>query len=73
MPIIVDTNFLCMLSFLIEKDGKEFHIWCPELKGCHSHGKTRAEAMQNLKDAIALYLEDTMEEDILEKDLSIAS
>ncbi|MFH1546676.1 MAG: type II toxin-antitoxin system HicB family antitoxin [Patescibacteria group bacterium] len=52
-------------TFRIEKDENEFHVWCPQLSGCHSHGKTRAEALKNLKDAIALYLEDLAEEDLL--------
>lgn len=47
----------------IEKDGNEFHSWSPELPGCHSHDKTVKEAMDNLKDAIQLYLETRMEED----------
>ena len=50
------------LSFEIEKDGKEYHTWCPELPGCHTHGKTVKEALENLKDAVLLYLEVVMEE-----------
>ena len=50
-----------MITFHIEKDGLEFHTWTPELQGCHSHGKTPQMAMNNLKDAISLYLEDCME------------
>ncbi|NBP69077.1 MAG: type II toxin-antitoxin system HicB family antitoxin, partial [Cytophagia bacterium] len=42
------------LTFRIEKDGEEFHSWCPELEGCHSHGKTQHEALENLKDAVQL-------------------
>jgi len=53
-----------MIQFFIEPDGKEFHAWCPELKGCHSHGKTEKIAMENLKDAISLYLEDVMQESL---------
>jgi len=30
---------------------------CPELPGCCSAGDTEAEAMENIKEAIALYLE----------------
>jgi predicted RNase H-like HicB family nuclease len=52
-------------TFRIEKDGEEFHVFCPQLSGCHSHGKTRAEALKNLKDAIQLYLEDVADEDLL--------
>lgn len=52
------------LTFKIEKDGEEFHSWCPELEGCHSHGKTQHEALENLKDAVQLYLDAMMEEEI---------
>ncbi|MBI5092213.1 MAG: type II toxin-antitoxin system HicB family antitoxin [Candidatus Hydrogenedentes bacterium] len=31
--------------------------WCPELPGCASAGKTELEAMENIKEAISLYLE----------------
>jgi predicted RNase H-like HicB family nuclease len=34
-------------SFEIEKDGNEYHTWCPELPGCHTHGKTVKEAIEN--------------------------
>ncbi|MBI5412341.1 type II toxin-antitoxin system HicB family antitoxin [Candidatus Peregrinibacteria bacterium] len=50
-----------MITFHIEPDGKQFHSYCPELKGCHSFGKNPAEAIKNLKNAIELYLEDEME------------
>lgn len=45
------------LSFKIEFDEDQFHSWCPELSGCHSHGSTVNEAMENLEDAVKLYLE----------------
>ena len=31
--------------------------YCPALKGCVTQGKTEKEAMNNLKEAIELYLE----------------
>ena len=61
------------LSFEIEKDGKEFHSWCPELPGCHTHGKTVKEAINNLKDAVNLYIETLIEEELTIKSLEIAS
>ena len=30
---------------------------CPSLPGCHSQGKTRDEALENIKEAIDLYIE----------------
>jgi len=47
-----------MITFRIEPDGEEFHAWSPELKGVHTHGATREEALANLREAIQLYLED---------------
>ena len=35
---------------------------CPSLKGCWSQGKTEQEAIKNIKEAIALYLEPDPEE-----------
>ncbi len=55
------------ITFQIEKDGTEYHTWCPELPGCHSHGSTVNDAMNNLKDAVKLYLEVIMEEQITKK------
>ncbi len=46
------------ITFEIEKDGDQWHTWSPELPGCHTHGKTVKEALENLKDAVQLYLED---------------
>jgi len=45
------------LSILIEKDNYGYFAYCPELKGCHSQGKTFEEAHENIKEAVELYLE----------------
>lgn len=50
-----------MFTFKIEKDGKHFHAYCPELKGCHTFGKTYLNALGHLKEAMILYLEDEIE------------
>ena len=34
-----------------------YHVWCPDLPGCASQGETREEAIENIQDAIAVYLE----------------
>jgi predicted RNase H-like HicB family nuclease len=49
-------------SVIIEKDQHGFYAWCPELKGCQSQGDTLEQAMDNIKEAIELYLE-TLPED----------
>lgn len=32
-------------------------VWCPELPGCVSAGETETEALENIREAIELYLE----------------
>ena len=49
------------LTFKLEKDGKKWHAYCPELHGCHTFGLTKAEALKHLKDAVMLYMEDEIE------------
>ena len=39
-----------------------FVVECPSLPGCISQGKTKEEAIQNIKEAIDLYVE-SLEED----------
>lgn len=38
------------------EDG-QFSIHCPSLKSCWSQGRTREEALVNIREAIELYLE----------------
>ena len=61
-----------MITFRIEKDENEYHAWSPELPGCHTHGRTVPEALQNLKDAVNLYLEVLMEEEIANETMEFA-
>jgi predicted RNase H-like HicB family nuclease len=35
----------------------DWAVWCPELPGCVSAGETEEEALENIREAIALYLE----------------
>ena len=48
------------LKIVLEK-GEDGYICvsCPSLKGCHSQGKTEAEAIKNIKEAILCFLEQT--------------
>ena len=47
------------LRVVVEYDpeAKGYGVYCPELPGCTSAGDTEEEALQNIKEAIALYLE----------------
>jgi predicted RNase H-like HicB family nuclease len=51
------------LKILIEKGEDDYFVASvPSLKGCWSQGKTREEALTNIREAIELYLEpDEME------------
>ncbi|ODG98886.1 hypothetical protein A4S05_07165 [Nostoc sp. KVJ20] len=60
-----------------EKDGG-YHAFYPILKGCHSQGDTFEEAIENITEAIELYLESLIadnqpipKEDLIVKPLRI--
>jgi predicted RNase H-like HicB family nuclease len=42
--------------FLEPCDEGGYHVWVPALPGCHSEGDTEDEALDNIREAIALYL-----------------
>ena len=44
-------------KIIVEKGEDGFVARCPALKGCWSQGKTAKEALQNIKEAVQLYLE----------------
>lgn len=50
---------------IIEGDKDGYYAYCPELKGCQTHGDTVEEALANLREAAELYLE-TLSPDELE-------
>jgi predicted RNase H-like HicB family nuclease len=43
---------------VVERDGKWFIAYCPEIPGANGQGKTKAECLKNLSEAIDLILED---------------
>lgn len=47
--------------FQKEKEGG-YSVWIPSLPGCASQGETFEEALDNIKEAIVLYLEDESED-----------
>ncbi|MEB3309295.1 MAG: type II toxin-antitoxin system HicB family antitoxin [Snowella sp.] len=60
-----------------EQDGG-YHAFCPILKGCHSQGDTVEETIENMTEAIELYLESLVadnlpipKEDLIVKPLSV--
>jgi len=44
---------------VLERDPEteDYAVWCPELPGCVSAGRTEEEALANIREAIALYIE----------------
>lgn len=43
---------------IVERDEKWFIAYCPEIAGANGQGKTKAECLKNLSEAIDLILED---------------
>ncbi len=71
-----DYHFTIILE---PEEGGGYHVFCPILKGCHSHGDTIEEAMENIREAISLYVESLRahsepvpEEDFLIKPIRVA-
>ena len=40
-----------------DEETGDWAAWCPQLPGCASAGQSREEALKNIREAIALYLE----------------
>lgn len=40
-----------------DQETGDWAAWCPELPGCASAGETEAEALENIREAIELYLQ----------------
>jgi predicted RNase H-like HicB family nuclease len=47
---------------IVEKDGKWFVAYCPEIPGANGQGRTKEECLQSLSEAISLILEDRRED-----------
>ena len=47
---------------IIEKDGKWYIAYCPEIPGANGQGKTVEEAKESLAAAITLILEDRLQD-----------
>jgi predicted RNase H-like HicB family nuclease len=70
----------CNYTVILEKEeDSSYHAFCPALKGCHSQGDSFEEAIENITDAIELYLESLLtdgspipEENLIIKPLRIA-
>ena len=45
------------VSVVIEKDKNGYYAYCPELEGCHTQGDSIEEVIDNIKEAMELYVE----------------
>jgi len=49
-------------TVLFEKEDEGgYHAFCPALKGCNTQGETLTEAMENINEAVELYVESLLE------------
>jgi predicted RNase H-like HicB family nuclease len=61
------------LSVVIEKDEFGYYAYCPALEGCQTQGDTMEEVQNNIREAIALYLNtlsDDEKQEIFSRDLT---
>ena len=59
---------------IIERDEDGYFAFCPKLQGCYFQGDTYEEAMENIKDAVNLHVEDRIKtKEILPKTDSVSS
>ncbi|GIW52021.1 MAG: hypothetical protein KatS3mg082_3265 [Nitrospiraceae bacterium] len=47
---------------IVERDGEWFIAYSPEIPGANGQGKSKEEALESLREAIALILEDRRED-----------
>jgi len=47
---------------VVEQDGEWFVAYCAEIPGANGQGRTKDQALQSLKEAVALVLEDRRED-----------
>jgi predicted RNase H-like HicB family nuclease len=48
------------LPIVIEADADGYFVSCPPLQGCYSQGDTYEQAVENIKDAIRLHIQDRL-------------
>ncbi len=48
---------MAKFTVIIEKAGGNYSAYCPELPGCVATGKTEAETLERMKEALSFHLE----------------
>jgi predicted RNase H-like HicB family nuclease len=52
-------------TVILEKEEEGgYHVFCPVLPGCHTQSETIEEGVANIRDAIHLYIESLIEDDL---------
>ena len=59
--LVTSKSRVYRFSVVIENDRDGYYAFSPELQGCYSQGDSYEEAMENIRDAIRLHLEDRLE------------
>lgn len=49
---------LYRFAVIIERDKDGYFVMCPDLQGCYSQGDTYERALENIRSAIRLHIED---------------
>ena len=57
-------NISYKVSVIMEKDESGYYAYCPELEGCQTQGDSLDEVLNNIKEAIELYLETLSKDEI---------
>jgi predicted RNase H-like HicB family nuclease len=58
----LDMKYLTV-PIIVEADSDGYFVSCPALQGCYSQGDTYEQAVENIKDAIRLHIEDRLADD----------
>ena len=64
-------------KIVVERDAYEdgtpaFHAYCPALKGARTHGKTREEALDNIRQVVQMVVDEMIEEgSVLPPDIEV--
>jgi len=53
-------------STVIEKDENGFFAYCPALRGCQTQGDSLDEVIDNIKEAMELYIETLSKDELLD-------
>jgi predicted RNase H-like HicB family nuclease len=48
------------LACIIEKDDDGYFAYCPQIQGCYVQGDSYEEAVDNLRDAMKLHIDDRL-------------